>query len=168
MLMLGVYSGARGDSETVSRVSPFMECVPAVQSNAASTQLELRGVVREGKMIYLTFYDLASKKWFTLQPGQQNETASVESFDFSSESAMVRINGVVANIAYRKVQKVFQTGSSVEYAATRSGALVVPVPAVIPATSPSEAERLSSVAAELRQRQEQQKVAAAIAQSLRS
>jgi hypothetical protein len=166
--LLSALSLAASDVPAGTRISPFMECVSAAPSASAQTQVELRGIVHEGKSIYLTFYDSTSKKWFTLAPGEQNETASLESFDLNTQSAVVRLNGNSVSVAFRKNLNSGDVRHAVEYAVSSSGHMIQPMPVVIPATSPSEAERLSSVAAELHQRQEQQKAAAALNIEIRS
>jgi len=141
----------------VASNSPFLPSRDNTTSEPVHA-LELRGVVREGGTIYLTFFDAVSKKWTTLSPGEEAAGLFVESFDEANDAATLRIDGRALSFALKGGGAQLRGNRAVAVtpiAATKL--MAVPQVARSLEISPDEAHRLDLVANEIRQQLERAK-----------
>ncbi len=155
LAVCAVFAPVRGapDHSSLLDNSPFCPTTPDKSAAAAQQQLELRGVVREGGAVFLTFFDPVSKKWTTRSPGEESDDIAVESFDATSDAVVLRLNGRAMTIAFKpETRHVLQRSPT---AVAASPTTATPETVVVLGPSPSEARRLAMVAAEIRQKVEQ-------------
>ena len=151
--------------------SPFGAAAPDKPTPASQTQLELRGVVVEGVTAYFTFYDATSKKWTTVQQGEEVESLLVKEYNRAKDSVVLDFQGKTLTLAiksagnqsYRKVEvasmaSVAQSSvATVDQSGDAAAQITIPQPALVPLPAPAEAKRLELVASAIRQQIEQAK-----------
>jgi hypothetical protein len=152
--------GSDQSAKLMASNSPFLP-PPDNKVLEATGSWELRGFVREGKAIYLTFFDGAAKRWITLSPGEAGAGLTVVSFDDAAEAATLRIDGRALTLALKADGPGLRGSRPVVFIPT--GATTVASAPSAPlslAISPQEAHRLELVANEIRQQLERAKLLA--------
>ena len=156
--------------------SPFGRGATQEKSEAvASSQLELRGMVVEGDVVWFSFYDGATKTWATLREGERTDVFSVKKFNRAQEVVFLEYNGKPITLALKSTGSEHSRRESVASVSSAAiapakaslGAVVAgtsvasivdaPVgtplspPVMGPAPSNAESKRLDLVASSIRQ-----------------
>ena len=157
-VLAGLWEGASNESaKLMASHSPFLPPSDNKEPEPIGS-LELRGIVREGKTVYLTFFDGVSKKWTTVSPGEEAAGFVVESFNEDRDAAVVRIDGRALTLALKTDGTHLRESRSAAFTSMMATKLLaVPSRGVSLEASPEEAHRLDLVANEIRQQLERAK-----------
>jgi hypothetical protein len=170
-VMTASFVFASGQLDSLITNSPFMRNEPEKPAATPPVQLELRGVVVEGEVVWFTFYDGATKQWTTLRQGEEADSLLVKEYNRTQDLVALEFRGKAMTLAlkssgsqYNKRSMVASVASvptgttAAMVAASTSNAMVdpsVPKPAprifTIPPPSDAEAKRLELVASNIRQ-----------------
>ncbi len=158
LLLAGAGSSLRAEPEpgkfnSLIKNSPFGQPVQAAESRATEgSQLEFRGVFRDGNEEFFSIYESASRSslWVGLRETGHNFT--VDSYDSGNATVVVKYNNQPVTLSLKRSQVVVQAlAPNVPVPAMASNRQPVNVTGT--ATAPAdEAQRMAQVAEEIRRR----------------